>query len=112
MRTCRLVVDGRSVAEAEVADTAPSRARGLLFRRQLPEALLLRPCSSVHGAWMRVRLDVALLDRDGRVLHAQVLRPWGFSAPRRGVKDVLEAPAGSFERWGLGVGSRVEFAAP
>lgn len=102
-----LVVDGRPVAAAEVADTVLTRARGLLFRRELPEALVLRPCSSVHGAWMRVPLDVALLARDGEVLHAQVLRPWGISATRRGVRDVLEAPLGSFARWGLVAGSRV-----
>ncbi|MBE1878570.1 DUF192 domain-containing protein [Myceligenerans pegani] len=108
MKQRMLVVDSRPVARAEVADTVLTRARGLLFRRELPEALVLRPCSSVHGAWMRVRLDVALLDREGEVVHAQVLRPWGFSAMRRGVKDVLEAPAGSFELWGLEVGSRIE----
>lgn len=80
----------------------------MLFRPVLPEALLLRPCSSVHGAWMRVPLDVALLSRDLRVLHVQVLRPWGATRPRRGVTQVLEAPAGSFERWGLTAGIRVK----
>ncbi|GAA1850013.1 DUF192 domain-containing protein [Myceligenerans crystallogenes] len=102
------MVDRRPVAEAEVADTVLTRARGLLFRRDLPEAMVLRPCSSVHGAWMAVPLDVALLGADGEVLHTQVLRPWAFSAARRGVKAVLEAPAGSFRRWGLVAGSRVE----
>lgn len=107
MQQVGLVVDGRAVAEVVVADTALTRARGLLFRRELPEALLLRPCASVHGAWMRVPLDVALLTADLRVVHTQVLRPWGMTGPRRGVTQVLEAPAGSFARWGLGPGSRV-----
>lgn len=107
MTQTQLVVDDRPVAEAVVADTVLTRARGLLFRRVLPEALLLRPCSSVHGAWMRVPLDVALLTDDLRVLHAQVLRPWRMTRPRGGVTQVLEAPAGSFERWGLRAGSQV-----
>ncbi|MFI6424183.1 DUF192 domain-containing protein [Promicromonospora sp. NPDC050880] len=110
MTQVRLVVDGRAVAQAVVADTALTRARGLLFRRELPEALLLRPCSSVHGAWMRVPLDVALVSRDMRVLGVRVLRPWGMTAPRRGVTQVLEAPVGSFDRWGLEVGSELELA--
>jgi len=59
---------------------------------------------------MRDPLDVALLDRDGRVLHTHLLRPWGMSPPRRGTVSVLEAPAGSFERWGLNVGAHVEVA--
>lgn len=90
-----------------MAETWVSRARGLLFRRTLPDALLLRPCTSVHGAWMRVPLDVALLDRDGRVLAVHRLRPWGMTRPRPGVSAVLEAPASSFARWGLVVGSTV-----
>lgn len=107
MTQVQLVVDGSPVAEVVVADTAMTRARGLLFRRVLPEALLLRPCTSVHGAWMRVPLDVALLSDDLRVLHTQVLRPWGLTRPRKGGKQVLEAPVGSFERWGLRPDSRV-----
>jgi uncharacterized protein len=108
----QLVVDDRPVAEVVVADTVLTRARGLLFRSVLPEALLLRPCSSVHGAWMRVPLDVGLLAADLRVLHTQVLRPWDMTMPRRGVAQVLEAPAGSFERWGLRPDSQVVLSAP
>ena len=108
----KLLVDGRTVADVVVADTALPRARGMLFRRVLPEALLLRPCSSVHGAWMRVPLDVAFLTAELRVVHAQVLRPWAMTMPRRGVTQVLEAPAGSFERWGLRAGSHVALDGP
>lgn len=107
VKQVRLVVDGGTVIDVVVADTVLSRARGLLFRRELPEALLLRPCTSVHGAWMRVPLDVALLSADLRVVHTQVLRPWGMTRPRRGVTQVLEAPAGSFARWGLRPDSRL-----
>lgn len=108
MEQVPLLVDRRTVAEVVVANSVLTRARGMLFRRVLPEALLLRPCSSVHGAWMHVPLDVALLSLDLRVLHVQVLHPWGVTRPRRGVTQVLEAPAGSFERWGLAAGSCVE----
>jgi len=101
-------MNGTDVAIAEIADTWRTRLRGLLGRRELPEALVLRPSSSVHGIGMRVPLDVALLDRDGRVLRTLVLRPWGMTMPRPGAAAVLEAPAGSFERWGLRAGARVE----
>lgn len=107
VKQVRLVVDGDTVVDVAVADTVLTRARGLLFRGALPDALLLRPCTSVHGAWMRVPLDVALLSADLRVLHTQVLRPWGMTRPRRGVTQVLEAPAGSFARWGLRPDSRL-----
>jgi uncharacterized protein len=111
-RVTELRLDGRPVARAEVADTWAGRLRGLLGRRTLPEALLLSPESSVHGAGMRVPLDVALLDARGVVLAVQVLRPWAVTRPRPAVTAVLEAPVGSFERWGLRVGSTVSVGDP
>lgn len=102
-----LMVNGSTVATVEVADTWRARLRGLLGRTELPEALWLEPESSVHGVGMRVALDVALLDGSGVVTHTLVLRPWGLTWPRRGVVAVVEAPRGSFERWGLHPGSVV-----
>jgi uncharacterized membrane protein (UPF0127 family) len=106
--THRLWVDGRDVAPARVADTALSRARGLLGTRSLEGSLLIRPCNSVHGLGMLYRLDVALLDAESRVLHTLTLRPMGLTRPRSGVKQVLEAEWGSFERWQLRPGSQLE----
>lgn len=103
----RLQVNGTTVAEIEVAATWARRLRGMLGRRQLPVGLWLEPERSVHGAAMRVPLDVAVLDRDGRVLAVLVLRPWRATRPRTGGVAVLEAPQGSFERWGLVPGSVV-----
>jgi uncharacterized protein len=102
-----LLVDGRHVADAEVAETWSARARGLLGRRRLPQALLLRPENSVHAIGMRVTLDIALLDADGHAVVVTVLRPWRATRPRRGVQAVLEAPHGAFARWGLVTGSVV-----
>ena len=76
-----LLVNGAEVATVEVADTWGARFRGLLGRRELPEALWLEPESSVHGIGMRVSLDVALLDPAGRVVETLVLRPWAVTKP-------------------------------
>ena len=61
---------GQVVAAAEVAERAADRRRGLLGRDGLEPGtgMLLRPCSSVHTFFMRFRIDVVFLDRDGRVL--------------------------------------------
>lgn len=101
----RLVVDGRDVAPLVLADTWARRARGMLWRRRLPESMWFVGESSVHGVGMTTSLDVAQLDDAGRVVRTHVLRPFALVAPRRGVVDVLEAPAGSFARWGLQEGS-------
>ncbi|WP_066582401.1 DUF192 domain-containing protein [Cellulomonas timonensis] len=107
-----LSLDGRVVAQGELADTWARRLRGLLGRRALPDALVLRPESSVHGIGMRAPLDVAVLAADGTVLVTRVLRPWRATLPVRGGHAVLEAPVGSFARWGLRLGSKVTLGAP
>lgn len=101
----RLIVDGRDVAEVVVADTWARRARGMLARRPLPESMWFVGEPAVHGVGMTRSLDVVLLDRDGRVVAVTVLRPFGMTRPRRGAVDVLEAPRGSVDAWGVRVGS-------
>lgn len=101
----RLFVDGRDVADLLVADTWARRARGMLARRPLPDALWFVGETGVHGVGMTRALDVALLDRRGVVVATTVLHPFGVTRPRRGVVDVLEAPRGSFDAWSLTVGS-------
>ncbi|KSW18196.1 hypothetical protein ATM99_17685 [Cellulomonas sp. B6] len=100
-------MDGVDVAPLAVADTWGARARGMLGRRPLPEAMWFVGEGAVHGVGMTRSLDVALLDADGHVVATTVLRPFGATAPRRGVVDVLEAPRGRFATWGLRPGSRL-----
>ncbi len=102
--------DGTIVCErCLLAETALTRMRGLLGRRQLPsgEGILLKPASSVHMAFMRFPIDAVFLDRELRVLKvASDLRPWR-AAGSRGAKAVLEIPAGEAERRGVTVGDRL-----
>ena len=92
-----------------LAETALTRMRGLLGRRELPsgEGILLRPASSVHMAFMRFAIDAVFLDRDLRVVKiAANLRPWRL-AGARGAKPTLEIAAGEAARRGLSVGDRL-----
>ena len=102
--------DGTIVCErCLLAETALTRMRGLLGRRELPsgEGILLKPASSVHMAFMRFAIDAVFLDRDLRVVKiAADLRPWRL-AGARGAKSVLEIAAGDAARHGLTVGDRL-----
>ncbi len=102
--------DGSIVCErCLLAETALTRMRGLLGRRELPsgEGILLKPASSVHMAFMRFPIDAVFLDRDLRVVKvASELRPWR-AAGSRGAKAVLEINAGEAGRRGLTVGDRL-----
>ena len=104
------MVDGRGVAPLELADTYGRRRHGLLKRDGVDGAFWLRPCRHVHTVGMRFAIDVALVDRNGVVLHTQTMRPGRLSAVRLRCRSVIEAEAGAFEPWGLHPGSVVEAA--
>ncbi len=53
-----------------LATSISQRARGLLFSRPRDEVLILMPCNDVHTVGMRYRLDIAFIDKRGRVLEA------------------------------------------
>lgn len=55
-------------------------------------------------------LDVAMLAPDGAVRAVDMLRPGRLCSSGRGTRAVLEAPVGSFARWGLVPGSVVTVA--
>jgi uncharacterized membrane protein (UPF0127 family) len=102
--------DGTIVCErCLLAETALTRMKGLLGRRDLPggEGILLKPASSVHMAFMRFAIDAVFLDREMRVVKiAADLKPWR-AAGARGSKSVLEIAAGEAARRGLSVGDRL-----
>ena len=102
--------DGTIVCErCLLAETALTRMRGLLGRRELPsgEGILLKPASSVHMAFMRFAIDAVFLDRDLRVVMlAEELRPWRAAGCRK-AKAVLELPAGEARRRRLTLGDRL-----
>lgn len=82
---------------AEVADTAPSRSRGLLGRDGLAagEALWIVPCESVHTFWMKFDLDLVYLDRKYRVVKIRKgIPPWRLSACLR-AHSIIEFQAGA-----------------
>jgi len=92
-----------------VADTAPTRMRGLLGRPGLEagEGLLIRPTNSVHMFFMRFAIDVVFLDRELVVQKVvEALRPWRL-AGCRGARAALELPAGTAGRRGITVGERL-----
>lgn len=106
-----LLREGEVLASLEVAETRSARRRGLLGRDAFEGALLLRPCRSVHTFGMRFPLDVAWCDADLTVLRTARLGRYRLSRPVLRAQVVLEAEAGSFDRWGLGPGDHLEVRA-
>jgi uncharacterized membrane protein (UPF0127 family) len=103
-----LLRDGEVLASLEVADTRAARRKGLLGRDSFDGALLLSPARSVHTIGMRFPIDVAWLDADLTVLRTTCMRRHRVSRPVVHAHAVLEAAAGTFARWELVVGDRLE----
>lgn len=86
-------------ATVETADSTLSRARGLMFRRSLPDdyALLFRfgeaDTRTLHMLFVPVAIDAVWLV-DDEVTAVKRLRPW--IGVGRGIADaVIELPAGA-----------------
>lgn len=108
----RLMCNGRAVGACAVADTARSRRKGLLGTDGVDGALWLTRCPSVHMVGMRYPIDVAVLDKAGKVLQVATLRPWvGMTRPRLRAAATVEAGAGALTAWGVEPGDllSVEF---
>jgi len=100
--------DGEVLAALEVAETREERMTGLLGREGIDGAILLRPARSVHSVGMAFTLDVAFCTRDLVVLRTICLRPGRMTRPSLGGGVVIEAESGSFDRWKLQPGDRLE----
>jgi uncharacterized protein len=93
----------------EMADTVPTRMRGLLGRTGMDpgHGLLIKPTNSVHMFFMRFPIDVVFLDRELVVRKVvEALAPWRL-AGCRGAKAALELPAGEAARRGVTAGERL-----
>ena len=105
--------DGTSVCErCKPAVTVPSRLRGLMMRKRLPEGegLLLSPAGAIHTFFMRFPIDAVFADREMKVVGvAPALPPWRMAARRR-TRVVLELPAGTAARRGIEPGTQLAIA--
>ena len=103
-----LLRDGEVLASAEVAESARARLRGLLGRDGVEGVLVLRPAKAVHTFRLRFPIDVAFCDRDMTVLRTLTMARNRLGVPVWRSHCVIEAEAGSFERWRLAIGDTLE----
>jgi uncharacterized membrane protein (UPF0127 family) len=104
---------GTILGEAiEVAETAVSRVKGLLGRECLEDGqgLLFKKCSSLHTLFMRFPIDIAFIDKRGKVLKlSKAVKPFKFVAAPLRAHYALELPAGAIARSQTRLGDRLTF---
>ena len=107
-RSAWLVRSGDVLASADIANTPQSRRKGLIGRTSVENAMVITQCKWIHTVGVKEPLDVAYLDALGTVIKTERVKPLRISAPVSRCKTVVEAGAGSFERWNLKVGDVIE----
>jgi uncharacterized membrane protein (UPF0127 family) len=103
--------------QCETADSGWARMKGLLGRskEEFPpgRGLWLIPANSIHTIGMSFPIDVAYLDKAGRVIHIyRSLPPFRVAAIKLRARSVLELPAGTLARTRTEIGDTVEFQKP
>ena len=108
---------GPWVVRVEIAKSDESRARGLMFRTDLPAdhgMIFLFPTTEEHAFWMHntlIALDMIFLDED-RTVVGVVTAPPKTDDPRTVHKPsryVIEVGAGEAAAHAVGPGTRVAF---
>ncbi|HEX7139216.1 MAG TPA: DUF192 domain-containing protein [Vicinamibacterales bacterium] len=99
--------------DVELADTRATRRKGLLGRDSLDAgaALIIRPCFSVHTAFMRFPIDVLFVDRAGTVVKVvRNLAAWRI-AGAWGAHAAIELAAGAIPEGAVEAGDRLYLSA-
>lgn len=116
-RLTTIRIDGVPL-KVEVVQSDEERAKGLMYREELPEdqgMLFVFPVERRLSFWMRntfIPLDIAFINTNGRVVDIQRMEPLDES--KSYISDepalyALEVNAGWFKRHALAEGSQVIF---
>src|SRR5829696_8977527 len=103
-----LMSETRVLASVDLATSFGERLKGLLGRDHIDGAFAIPNCRWVHTIGMRFPIDVAYISDDGEVIKIATMHRHRLGMPVPKAKIVIEARAGSFERWNLRVGDPVE----
>lgn len=116
----QVVTESGAVIEVEVASTPEARARGLMYRRVLPEnrgMVFLFPEPTPQTFWMKntlISLDIIWIDEESRVIEIVTAPPCTADpCPSYGPEEipaswVLEIAGGEAERLGIKRGTKLE----
>lgn len=102
------VENGVIIADSGMmANTFWLRFRGLLGRSDFNrgEALVIRPCSSVHTIGMKFPIDVLFVSINNEIVHSiENMPPYRFSPWIKRAAYVVELPAGRIAACGVKIG--------
>ena len=92
---------------ANLSDTPFKRIKGLLGRKSLGdgEALIIKPCNSIHTFFMRFPIDVIFVDKNHKIVKIiSGLAPFRLSPIYPGSAYVIELSSGKISPKSAAVG--------
>jgi len=110
---------GNTEVKVDIADTPLKQAKGLMFRKSLPEnegMLFIFDKEDYYGFWMMntsIPLDIIWINRDMEIVHIERnVQPCGILCPvykpNEKAKYVLEVNTGFTDRYSVDVGHFIE----
>jgi uncharacterized protein len=87
-------------SQVVIAGTVLTRLRGLLGKKEFAkgQALIIKPCNSIHTLFMRFPIDVLFADKNNHVIAAiSALQPFRISRLYFNASYTVELPTGSIE---------------
>lgn len=88
-------IDKKIDIRVKYADSFFKRLKGLMFTSKKPDIpLLFVPGSRIHTCFMKFTIDVLYLDKDGKILGKERIRPWKLGMNVKGTAKVLEGQVG------------------
>lgn len=94
-----------------IADTFLPRFWGLMGKSSWTycDALLLKPCNSIHMFFMKFSIDAVFLDENMRVVRIiPKIKPWRITRVIPSATSVLELPVGTAELCKISQGDILE----
>ena len=95
-----------------MADSPFRRMKGLLGRKGLKpgEALILKPCNSIHTFFMRFAIDVLFVNKDSRVIKAiSGIKPFRITYIYYHADFAVELAAGIIQSTSTSLGDLIEY---
>lgn len=110
--------DTISVIDMEIADNDQRRARGLMYRKSMPEnagMLFIHDKPDIQSFWMKntyIPLDMVFVDAEKTIVtiraNAQPLREWSYTSTKPALY-VVEVNGGYCAKNNIAVGDKIEF---
>ena len=94
-----LVYECVNIAEIFVADSFIKRFLGFMFRKEPHyEAILIKPCNSIHTFFMKFSIDVLFINENMEVIKKiDGLKPGKVIMPQKKCTMVIEGKEGIFK---------------